>query len=113
MQREIRRLIGAFAAVLTLSGVAQAQLQGGAEWDNAAREYRGGQGGVGSAGAAGSSMPAAARNATVESLNKILSASQLSPVDRSLYLSIRAFVYSRLGRWLRSIRRAGRSSCGS
>ena len=44
------------------------------------------------------SLPSAARNTTVEGLNKILSASQLSPVDRSLYLSLRAFVYSRLGR---------------
>jgi len=98
MQREIGRLIGAFAALLTVCGTAEAQLQGGADWDSTSRQYRGGQAGAGSSGAAGSSVPAAARNATVESLNKILSTSQLSPIDRSLYLSIRAFVYSRLGR---------------
>ena len=77
-----------------LCGTAQAQFQGGADWDSASGEYRG----AGSSGAAGPSVPAAARNATVESLTKILSASQLSPIDRSLYLSVRAFVYSRLGR---------------
>ncbi|HYD07063.1 MAG TPA: hypothetical protein VEC60_15110, partial [Reyranella sp.] len=98
MRREIRPLIGAFAALLILGGAAHAQLQGGADWDSTARDYRGGQGGAGSAGAAGSSVPAAARNATIENLNKILSTSQLSPVDRSLYLGIRAFAYSRLGR---------------
>ncbi len=35
---------------------------------------------------------------SLDSLNKILSASQLSAVDRSIYLSIRAFQLSRLGR---------------
>jgi len=98
MQREIRRSIATFAALLTVCGTAQAQLQGGADWDSTSRQYRGGQGGAGSSGAAGPSVPSAAANATVESLTKILSASQLSPIDRSLYLSLRAFVYSRLGR---------------
>lgn len=98
MHRDIRGLIAAFAALLTVCSAAQAQLQGGADWDSSSREYRGGQGGAGSSGAAGQSVPAAARNATIESLNKILSASQLSPLDRSLYLSVRAFAYSRLGR---------------
>lgn len=100
MHRDIRGLIAAFAALLLVGGTARAQLQGGgADWDSSSREYRGGQGGgAGSSGAAGSSVPAAARNATIESLNKILSASQLSPLDRSFYLSIRAFTYSRLGR---------------
>jgi tetratricopeptide (TPR) repeat protein len=94
MRRGIGRLLGAFAAFLTVCGTAHAQLQGGADWDSPAREYRG----AGSSGAAGSTLPSTARNATIENLNKILSASQLSPVDRSLYLSIRAFLYSRLGR---------------
>jgi tetratricopeptide (TPR) repeat protein len=106
MQREIRLLIRALAALLVAApmaalvagGTARAQLQGGADWDSTSREYRGSQGGVGSGGAAGPSVPAAARNATLESLNKILSTSQLSPLDRSFYLSIRAFAYSRMGR---------------
>jgi tetratricopeptide (TPR) repeat protein len=98
MRRGIRRSIATFAALLTVCGAARAQLQGGADWDSSARNYRGGQGGAGSSGAAGPSVPSAARNATVESLTKILSASQLSPIDRSLYLSLRAFAYSRLGR---------------
>jgi hypothetical protein len=97
MQREIGRLIGACAAWLMVCGTAQAQFQGGAEWDSTSGEYRGTHG-AGSSGAARPGVPAAARNATVEGLTKILSASQLSSVDRSLYLSVRAFVYSRLGR---------------
>jgi tetratricopeptide (TPR) repeat protein len=93
MRREIGRLLGAFAAFLTVCGSAHAQFQGGgtADWDSTSR-------GAGSSGAAGSAVPPAARNATIENLNKILSTSQLSPIDRSLYLSVRAFIYSRLGR---------------
>ena len=40
----------------------------------------------------------AARNSSLDTLNKILSASQLPAFDRSLYLSIRAFQLTRLGR---------------
>jgi tetratricopeptide (TPR) repeat protein len=98
MRGEIQHVLGVFAALLVACGTAEAQLQGGgADWDATSREYRGGQG-AGSSGAAGPSVPAAARNATIENLNRILSTSQLSPVDRSLYLSIRAFAFSRLGR---------------
>jgi hypothetical protein len=97
MQRKIGRFVGVCAAALMVCGTAQAQFQGGADWDSGSGEYRGMQG-AGSSGAAGPSVPAAARNATLEGLTKILSASQLSPIDRSLYLSVRAFVYSRLGR---------------
>src|SRR5882757_1393876 len=48
--------------------------------------------------APGGGAPAAVPSASVESLDKILSSSQLSPVDRSVYLSIRAFQLTRLGR---------------
>jgi len=92
MQRPLLGLIGAFAAVLTVCGAARAQFQGGgADWDATAREFRGG-----SAGAGG--VPSAAGKASVEELSKILSASQLSPANRSFYLSLRAFVFSRMGR---------------
>jgi tetratricopeptide (TPR) repeat protein len=97
MQRLIRNLFASSAVLLTIAGTAWAQLQGGADWDATAREHRGGQG-AGASGAGGSGVSAAARNATVEELNKILSASQLSPSNRSFYLSLRAFVFSRLGR---------------
>jgi hypothetical protein len=97
MQRGIRHFLGAFAALLTVCGTAHGQLQGGADWDATSRDYRGGQG-AGSAGAAGPGVPAEARSATIESLNKILSTSQLAPVDRLRYLTIRAYVYSGLGR---------------
>jgi tetratricopeptide (TPR) repeat protein len=79
--------------LLTVCSTARAQFQGGgADWDTSAREFRGGGG-----GGAGS-LPSAARNASVEELSKILSASQLSPANRSFYLSLRAFVFSRMGR---------------
>jgi tetratricopeptide (TPR) repeat protein len=91
MQRQLLGLIGAFAALATVCGAARAQLQGsGADWDTSAREFRGGVG--------AGSLPSSARNASVEELNKILSASQLSPANRSFYLSLRAFVFSRMGR---------------
>jgi tetratricopeptide (TPR) repeat protein len=91
MQRGFCRFIGAFAALLLACGTASAQFQGGADWDEAGRELRGGQG-----GAAG--LPPAARNATIDELTRMLSASQLSPLNRSLILSIRAFTFSRIGR---------------
>jgi tetratricopeptide (TPR) repeat protein len=92
MQREIRALVGAIAALLMACGTAGAQMQGGgADWDAAARELRGG-------GGAGPSLPSSARNATIDELTKMLSASQLSPLNRSLILSIRAFAFSRIGR---------------
>ena len=90
MQRPLLGLFGAFAALLTVCATARAQFQGGgADWDDTVREFRGG-------GAGG--LPSAARNTSVEELSKILSASQLSPANRSFYLSLRAFVFSRMGR---------------
>lgn len=90
MRRPLLGLIGALAAALAVCGTARAQFQGGgADWDTTAREFRGG---------GPHSLPSAARNNSVEELNKILSASQLSPANRSFYLSLRAFVYSRMGR---------------
>jgi lipoprotein NlpI len=95
MRREIGRFvlpgIGTFAVLLTVCVTAQAQLQGGADWDATARDYRGGQGAAGS-------LPPATRNAGIDELTKMLSASQLSPSDRSMLLSVRAFAFSRLGR---------------
>jgi tetratricopeptide (TPR) repeat protein len=90
MQRSIRCFFATFAVALAASGAASAQMQGNAEWDPTARQFGGGQGGT--------AAPAATRNATLETLNKILSTSQLPPLDRSVYLSVRAFQLSRLGR---------------
>ncbi|HSI02542.1 MAG TPA: hypothetical protein VLA02_18215 [Reyranella sp.] len=91
MQREFRAFLGAFAVLLMACGPAHAQLQGGgADWDSTPREWR--------SGGSGPGLPAAARNATIDELTKMLSASQLSPLNRSLILSIRAFAFSRIGR---------------
>ncbi|TAJ26267.1 MAG: hypothetical protein EPO67_18845 [Reyranella sp.] len=91
MQREIVRILGVFAALLALSGEAAAQRNATESWDHSSRDFSPG-------GAPGPAGTDAARNTTLESLNKILSASQLSAMDRSIYLSIRAFQLSRLGR---------------
>lgn len=91
MQRQIAQAIGIFAVLLASCGGAAAQRNATESWDPSARDF--------SSGGARDSGPAGAtRNTTLESLNKILSASQLSAFDRSIYLSIRAFQLSRLGR---------------
>jgi tetratricopeptide (TPR) repeat protein len=92
MQREIRAFLGAFAALLLACGTAGAQFQGGADWDATGRELRSGGGG------AGPSLAPAARNATIDDLTRMLSASQLSPFNRTVILSMRAYAFSRLGR---------------
>ena len=43
-------------------------------------------------------LPGDSRNSTLEALNKILSSPKLSAFDRSIYLSIRAYQLSRVGR---------------
>ena len=43
-------------------------------------------------------VPADGRNTSLEALNRILSSGKLSPFDRSVYLSIRAYQLSREGR---------------
>jgi tetratricopeptide (TPR) repeat protein len=92
MQREIQRFCGALAALVLVGSLmapsaSQAQLHGGPEWDTA-----------GSAPAKIPSLAPSNQNAALDQLNKILQASQLSPTDRSFYLSVRAFLLSRLGR---------------
>lgn len=94
MQRQIARVFGLFVALAVVSSGAAAQRNATESWDPSTRDFSGGASPApGTPGSAGSG-----RNATLESLNKILSASQLSAFDRSLYLSIRAFQLSRLGR---------------
>ena len=86
--------IGVFSALLALSGEASAQRNATDAWDPSARDFSPGTpiapSAPGATGAAGGN--------SLDSLNKILSASQLSAFDRSIYLSIRAFQLSRLGR---------------
>jgi len=88
MASKMRFVLGVFAAVLATAGDLAAQSDGGSEWDPAMRSF----------GRPAEPPPAAGRGAPIEALNKILSATQLSPVDRSGYLSIRAFQLSRAGR---------------
>ena len=91
MQGGFRRFFAVLGVLFTFSGAAWAQAPGGADWDPAWRPFNGGPRGTPGA-------PDPANNASLEALNRILSASQLSPADRSLYLSIRAFQLNRLGR---------------
>lgn len=89
MQRGILRYLAVFLALAvgSTAGRAHAQLHGGAEWDDAGRGP-----------APLPTVTPGNQNALLDQLNKILQASQLSPTDRSFYLSVRAFMLSRLGR---------------
>jgi len=84
------RFVAAFAALVIASAEAHAQRNAVESWDPSARDF-------------GRSMiepgaPGDVRNSTLDALNKILSSSKLSAFDRSIYLSIRAYQLSRLGR---------------
>jgi tetratricopeptide (TPR) repeat protein len=95
MASKIRGVLGVFAmsaallVMLSIMGAASAAAQagGGAEWDPSSHDFS----------RPSQSSPMGRAN-QLEALDKILSASQLSPVDRSVYLSIRAFQLSRIGR---------------
>jgi tetratricopeptide (TPR) repeat protein len=90
MQPKIALILAAFAALLLISAEAAAQRNAVESWDPSASEF--GRLPV------ESGLPADARNNTLEALNKILSSSKLSAFDRSIYLSIRAYQLSRVGR---------------
>ena len=84
------RFVATFAAVVRVSAGASAQRNAAESWDPSARDF-------------GRSLvepgaPADARNNTLDARNKILSSPKLSAFDRSIYLSIRAYQLSRLGR---------------
>jgi tetratricopeptide (TPR) repeat protein len=85
MPSKIRWFWGALAVLIATAQGAVAQYDSGGDWDPSIRglERRTGP---------------HTGNAPLEALNKILSTSQLSPVDRTVYLSIRAFQLSRIGR---------------
>ncbi len=84
MARKIRCVLGALAVLVTTSCDVAPQ-HSSSQWDPSARDF-------------GRLPVAATRDTQIETLDKILSASQLSPVDRTVYLSIRAFQLSRVGR---------------
>jgi tetratricopeptide (TPR) repeat protein len=90
MQRKTPVFLVAFAALVTVAIGASAQSGSGIEqdWDPTTRS-------LSRMLSNGATSPA---NSPLEALNRILSASQLSAVDRSVYLSIRAFQLSKLGR---------------
>ena len=87
-------ILGVFAApvaiLLMASPQASAQRNAVESWDSSAREF--GRAPI------EPSLPADSRNTTLEALNKILLSPKLSAFDRSIYLSIRAYQLSRLGR---------------
>lgn len=84
-------IFAGFAALLTISPSAQAQRNPVESWEPSARES--------GRSALERGLPTESRNSTtLESLNKILASSRLSAFDRSIYLSIRAYQLSRLGR---------------
>ena len=91
MQRAIVKAIGAFAALAMTSAEAVAQ-RNASDWDQSPRPFDRQPAGSGAA------ATSATRNNTLDALDKILSSSKLSALDRSLYLGIRAYQLSRLGR---------------
>lgn len=86
MRQEIGRILALVAIVVAAAGAARAQSGPERDFEPLARRL------------GDQARPAPAPAASLEALNKILSASQLTAVDRSLYLSIRAFQLARLGR---------------
>jgi tetratricopeptide (TPR) repeat protein len=88
MQRGILRVLAVFLAFAlgSAGGAARAQ-QGGAEWDTSVPNR-----------APLPTVTSNNQNALLDQLNKILQASQLSPTDRTFYLSVRAFMLNRAGR---------------
>jgi tetratricopeptide (TPR) repeat protein len=80
----------AFTALLVTVSPVLAQRSAAEVWDPSAREF--------GRSAIEPSLPSEQRNSTLDSLNKILSSSRLSAFDRSIYLSIRAYQLSRVGR---------------
>ena len=90
MRLKLARIAGAFAALVTVSAEAVAQRNATESWDPSAREF--------GRALEAPNVPAETRNATLEALNKILSSPKLSAFDRSIYLSIRAYQLSRVGR---------------
>jgi tetratricopeptide (TPR) repeat protein len=75
---------------VTLSAEAWAQRNAAESWDPSAREF--------GRPLEAPNVPAETRNATLDALNKILSSPKLSAFDRSIYLSIRAYQLSKVGR---------------
>ncbi len=90
MRLKSARIIGAFAALVTVSGEALAQRNATESWDPSAREF--------GRPLEAPNVPGETRNTTLEALDKILSSSKLSAFDRSIYLSIRAYQLSKVGR---------------
>jgi len=90
MRLKLARIVGAFAALVTVSAEALAQRNATESWDPSAREF--------GRALEAPNVPAETRNATLEALNKILSSPKLSAFDRSIYLSIRAYQLSKVGR---------------
>ena len=75
---------------MTVSAEALAQRNATDPWDPSAREF--------GRSLDAPNVPGDTRNATLDALNKILSSSKLSAFDRSIYLSIRAYQLSKVGR---------------
>jgi tetratricopeptide (TPR) repeat protein len=90
MRRKRAWAVGAFAALLAVSAEAWAQRNAVDSWDPSARDF--------GRPTLDPTVPDETRNSTLDALNKILSSSKLSAFDRSIYLSIRAYQLSRVGR---------------
>src|ERR1700730_19387355 len=82
--------MGLFAPLWPFWGEPLAQRTPAESWDPSAREF--------GRPLEAWTCPGETRNTTLEALDKILSSSKLSAFDRSIYLSIRAYQLSKVGR---------------
>ena len=85
MAWKTRGILGALIVLVAAAGDGAAQDNSNRDWDPSARGFS-------------RLSDAPTRSTQLDALDKILSARQLSPVDRTVYLSIRAFQLSRVGR---------------
>ncbi|SJZ93602.1 hypothetical protein SAMN02745126_02958 [Enhydrobacter aerosaccus] len=85
MASKISRILGILAVLLVAACDSAGSRNGDGEGAAAARDF-------------GRLPVGTSRNTQIDTLNRILSASQLSPVDRTVYLSIRAYQLSQAGR---------------
>ena len=96
--------LAAAAFCLLAGGPGHVSAQWGSQsggWDPTAREFeqrRGGHDRDFSGGGSATTFTPQQRNATLDQLSKILATPQLPVLDRLVYLNLRAFQYSRLGR---------------
>jgi tetratricopeptide (TPR) repeat protein len=95
---KMARVLAAFAAAVAMAVPAFAQRNAVESWDPSARTFGQPDGQLSGQLGVEDGLSTDRRSTTIEALDKILSSSRLSAFDRSVYLSIRAYQFNRVGR---------------